>query len=102
MKFVMLLWVCIHTGQAEKFAGLLWDTSPMLYQLSCEVKSVRVGDISELSLVPSISMYCVLLCTQVNMMFVVLLWVFIHTGQAGMFAWPRWESNPRPLGTWTV
>jgi hypothetical protein len=45
------------------------------------VKSVRVGDISELSLVPSISMYskirlflCVLvLCTQVNMMFVMLL-----------------------------
>jgi hypothetical protein len=26
----------------------------MLYQLSYEVKSVRVGDISELSLVPSI------------------------------------------------
>jgi hypothetical protein len=26
----------------------------MLYQLICEVKSVRVGDISELSLVPSI------------------------------------------------
>jgi hypothetical protein len=45
------------------------------------VKSVRVGDISELSLVPSILMYskiwyflCVLvLCTQVNMVFVVLL-----------------------------
>jgi hypothetical protein len=29
----------------------------MLYQLSYEVKSVRVGDILELSLVPSISMY---------------------------------------------
>ena len=33
----------------------LWDTRPMFYQLSYEVKSVRVGDISELSLVPSIS-----------------------------------------------
>ena len=31
--------------------------SLMLYELSYEVKSVRVGDISELSLVPSISMY---------------------------------------------
>ena len=35
--------------------GNLWDTSPMLWQLSYKVKSVRVGDISELSLVPSIS-----------------------------------------------
>ena len=58
----------------------LWDTSPMLCQLSYEVKSVRVCDISEMSLVPSISMcskilyfLCVLvLCTQVNMMFVML------------------------------
>ena len=32
----------------------LWFASPLLYQLSYEVKSVRVGDISELSLVPSI------------------------------------------------
>jgi hypothetical protein len=31
-----------------------------------------------------------------NMMFVMLLWVYIHTGQAEKFsAWPRWESNPR-------
>jgi hypothetical protein len=42
------------------------------------VKSVRVDDISELSLVPSIFydmiILCVLvLCTQVNMMFVMLL-----------------------------
>ena len=50
----MLLWVCIHTGQAEKSdhggnrTHDLWDTSPMLYQLSYEVKSVRVGDNSEL------------------------------------------------------
>ena len=35
----------------------LWDTSPMLCQLSYEAKSVRVCGISELSLVPSISMY---------------------------------------------
>ena len=35
----------------------LWNTSPMLCQLSYAVRSVRVGDISEVSLVPSISMY---------------------------------------------
>ena len=34
----------------------LWNTSPMLYQLSYAVRSVRVCDISEPSLVPSISM----------------------------------------------
>ena len=33
----------------------LWFASPMLYQLSYEVKYVRVFDISELSLAPSIS-----------------------------------------------
>ena len=34
----------------------LWNTSPMLCQLSYVVRSVRVCDISELNLVPSISM----------------------------------------------
>ena len=34
----------------------LWNNSPMLCQLSYAVRSVRVCDISELSLVPSISM----------------------------------------------
>ena len=34
----------------------LWNTSPMLCQLSYAVRSVRVCDISESSLVPSISM----------------------------------------------
>ena len=33
----------------------LWNTSPLLCQLSYVVRSVRVCDISELSLVPSIS-----------------------------------------------
>ena len=54
----------------------LWNTSPMLCQLSYTVRSVQVCDNSELSLVPSISMqssnhgFAVLvLCTQVNMMF---------------------------------
>ena len=70
------------------------------------VKSVRVDDISELSLVPSISVYsmtwffsCALvLCTQVNM-FVLLLWVCIHTGQAEKFAWPWWTSIPKVAGS---
>ena len=35
----------------------LWDTSSMLCQLSYAVKSVRIDDISELSLVPSTSVY---------------------------------------------
>ena len=35
---------------------LIWNTSPMLCQTSYAVRSVRVCDISELSLVPSISM----------------------------------------------
>ena len=34
----------------------LWNTSPMLCELSYAVRSVRVCDISELSLVPSLSM----------------------------------------------
>ena len=34
----------------------IWKTSPMLCQLSYAVRSVRVCDISELSLVPSLSM----------------------------------------------
>ena len=33
----------------------LWNASPMLCQLSSAVRSVRVRDISKLSLVPSIS-----------------------------------------------
>ena len=58
----------------------LWNTSSMLCQLGYAVKSVRVCDISELSLVPSISMQSsnmifsvLVLCTQVNMIFVMLL-----------------------------
>ncbi len=35
----------------------LWFASPMLYQLSYKVKSVRVFDISELNLAPSISVH---------------------------------------------
>jgi hypothetical protein len=38
------------------------------------------------------------LCTQVNMMFVMLLWVYIHTGQAEKFAWPRWQN----LSCWSI
>ena len=35
----------------------LWNTSPMLFQLSYAVRTVRVSDISEQNLVPSIPMY---------------------------------------------
>ena len=34
----------------------LWNTSPMLFQLSYAVRLVRVCDTSELNLVPSISL----------------------------------------------
>ena len=58
----------------------LWNTSPMLCQLSYAVRTVRVSDISEQNLVPSIPVYSsnmifsvLVLCTQVNMMFVMLL-----------------------------
>ena len=67
MMFVMVLRVCIQPSTLGKLKSLpdhggnrtrdLWDTIPMLCQLSYEVKSVRDGDISELSPVPSISMY---------------------------------------------
>ena len=39
----------------------LWNTSPMLCQLNYAVRSVRVCDISEQNLVPSISMYLVIM-----------------------------------------
>jgi hypothetical protein len=54
MIFVMLLWVCIHTGQAWKI---------------CLATVVMIFSV-------------LVLCTQVNMIFVLLLWVCIHTGQA--------------------
>ena len=58
----------------------LWNTSPMLFQLSYAVRTVRVSDISEQYLVPSIPMCSsnmnfpvLVLCTQVNNMFAMLL-----------------------------
>ena len=38
------------------------------------------------------------LCERRLSMYVTVLWVCIHPGQAQKFARPRWESNPRPLG----
>ena len=73
----------------------LWNTSPMLCQLSYAVWSVRVCDISEQNLVPSISMlsnnnhdfFCVGVMysgeydacdvTQVNMMLV--MWIYTQS-----------------------
>ena len=48
------------TGHGGNRTRDLWDTSPMLCQMSYVVKSVRVDDISELSLVPSISVYAMI------------------------------------------
>ena len=55
--------VCPHRADLKNMPGHggnrtydLWNTSPMLCQLSYAVWSVRVCDISELSLVPSTSM----------------------------------------------
>ena len=55
--------VCPHRASLKNMPGHggnrtydLWNISPMLCQLSYAVWSVRVCDISELSLVPSISM----------------------------------------------
>ena len=70
-SFVKLFGTCLCDGTLSVYphrAGLknmpghggirtydLWNTSPMLCQLSYAVRTVRVCDISELSLVPSIS-----------------------------------------------
>jgi hypothetical protein len=56
---LMLLWVYIHTRQAETLAWPRCKSNPMLCQLclSYEANSVRVCGISELSLVPSIPMW---------------------------------------------
>ena len=43
-------------GHGGNRAYDLWNTSPMLCQLSYAVRSVRVSDISEQNLVPSIPM----------------------------------------------
>ena len=60
---VATLSVCPHWASLKNMPGHggiriydLWNASPTLYQLSYAVRSVRVCDISELSLVPSISM----------------------------------------------
>ena len=52
----------LHSG--ENRTRDLWFASPMIYQLNYEVKSVRVRDISEPSLVPSIHKKVKILGTQ--------------------------------------
>jgi hypothetical protein len=62
------------------------------------VKSVRVDDISELSLVPSISVYfmiqlfCVCWCYVLRRIYDVC--DVTHTGQAEKLAWPRSQKYP--------
>ena len=82
----------------------LWNTSPMLCQLSYVVRSVRVCDISEQNLVPSIPMQSsnmifsvLVLCTQVNMIFGCYSECISTPGELEKYARPRWESNLRPL-----
>ena len=83
----------------------LWNASPMLCQLSYAVRSVRVYDISELSLVPSIPMiliYMMVLCTQVNKMYVIAtLSVYPHRaslknmpGHGGIRTYDLWNASP--------
>jgi hypothetical protein len=91
--------VQIHTGQAEKFAWPRWESNlrplDILVQCSNETKSVRVGDISKLSLVPSISTYsddtfCVCWCyvhSWIWCLCTVLFRVCIHTGKARFQPW---------------
>jgi hypothetical protein len=68
MGVICVIWYKIFTVFQNYWGGpgppwpplvsaTVWDTSPMLYQLTYMVKSVRVDDISELSIVPSISVY---------------------------------------------
>ena len=49
----------------------LWNTSPMLCQLSYAVRSVRVCDISELSLVPSISVLIIMILPDINLIIMI-------------------------------
>ena len=46
---VNMMFVVLQPDHGGNRTRDLWDTSPILYQLSYEVKSVRVGDISESS-----------------------------------------------------
>ncbi len=55
----------------------LWSASPVLYQLSYEVKSVRLCDISEFSLVPSISV-CFLFI-------IMIIYGVMYSGVANVF-----------------
>ena len=82
LMFVMLLWVCIHTRQAWKYACPrwksnlralgVWNTNPIMCQLSYAVRSVWGFDNLELSPVPSIYQ-----CNLVIMIF--LCWRYVLT-----------------------
>ena len=78
--------MCVHTGQAEKFAklasvGFRRATFGMLMQRSCqlsyEAKSVRMNDISELT--SSFDNYMfLLLCNYMNVITVLFIYLFIY------------------------
>jgi hypothetical protein len=74
-----------------------------MYKLNCLATFMMHDSLLNFQSVFLDTLYIIFVCvgvmyTQVNIMFVLLLWVCIHTGQDEKFAWPRWESNPRPLG----
>jgi hypothetical protein len=79
---------------------LFWLFMTMLFRKTCTafLKTVNFNEHLIKTFYEDTFLCLLMLCTQVNMMFVMLLWVCIHTGQAEKFAWPWWESNPRPLG----
>ena len=79
------VWI-VYTQRNIK--NIIWTA----FQSNVFVRNYAVYTLAGKSLNPFSIWYffCVLvLCTQVDMMFVVLPWVFIHTGQAGKFAWPQ-------------
>jgi hypothetical protein len=80
--------------------SLFWLFMTMLFRKTCTafLKTVNFNEHLIKTFYEDTFLCLLMLCTQVNMMFVMLLWVCIHTGQAEKFAWPWWESNPRPLG----
>ena len=66
----------------------LWNTSPMLCQLSYAVRSVRVYDISELSLVPSIQCNPVIMIFCVGVMYSGEYYIYYVT----LSVYPHWTG----------
>ena len=73
---------CKHCPNFASFE-LFWNTGLLAQQTSWTVLDIQlVHHILQSIKVPNIYKSIMMLCTQVNMMYVLLLWVYIHTGQA--------------------